>query len=98
MVPLQNGQHMAKNVQDFIHCGPRPDGIPPEGGPLYVSDAIHKAFINVNERGTEAGTTTVIGSGSSGPPTFRADHPFVFVIQDTETGSILFIGRLADPS
>jgi len=32
MVPLQNGQHMAKNVQDFIHCGPRPDGVPPEGG------------------------------------------------------------------
>ncbi len=67
-------------------------------GQLYVSDAVHKAFINVNEKGTEAGATTIIASSSSGPPTFLADHPFVFVIQDRETGNILFIGRLSDPS
>ncbi len=67
-------------------------------GQLYVSDAVHKAFINVNEKGTEAGATTIIASSSSGPPTFTANHPFVFVIQDMETGNILFIGRLSDPS
>jgi len=67
-------------------------------GQLHVSDAIHKAFINVNERGTEAGAVTSMLHTTSGPPTFRADHPFVFVIQDKETGSILFIGRLSDPS
>jgi len=67
--------------------------------PLYVSDAIHKAFINVNERGTEAGATTLITASSSAqPPAFVADRPFVFVIQDRDTGNILFIGRLADPS
>jgi len=70
-----------------------------EDGPLYASDAIHKAFINVNERGTEAGATTLITASSSAqPPAFVADHPFVFVIQDRDTGNILFIGRLADPS
>ena len=67
-------------------------------GQLYVSDAVHKAFINVNEKGTEAGATTIIASSASGPPTFLANHPFVFVIQDRETGNILFIGRLSDPS
>jgi len=70
-----------------------------EDGPLYASDAIHKAFINVNERGTEAGATTLIThSASAHPPAFVVDHPFVFVIQDRDTGNILFIGRLADPS
>jgi len=70
-----------------------------EDGPLYASDAIHKAFINVNERGTEAGATTLIThSASAHPPAFVADHPFVFVIQDRDTGNILFIGRLSDPS
>jgi len=69
-----------------------------EGGPLYVSDGVHKAFINVSERGTEAGATTALIPTTSGPPTFLANHPFIFVIQDRETGSILFIGRLSDPS
>ncbi len=67
-------------------------------GQLYVSDAVHKAFINVNEKGTEAGATTTIEATVSGPQLFIANHPFVFVIQDTETGNILFIGRLSDPS
>jgi len=69
-----------------------------EDGPLYASKAIHKAFINVDERGTEAGATTTIAATSSSLPAFRADHPFVFVIQDRDTGNMLFIGRLADPS
>jgi serpin B len=71
---------------------------------LYISDVIHKAFIDVNEEGTEAAAATavVMRSGSAapgeGPSVFRADHPFVFLIQDKETGTILFIGRVADPA
>ena len=73
-------------------------GIAGEDVQLYVSKAIHKAFINVNEKGTEAGATTAIVDVTSWSQPFIADHPFVFVIQDTETGNILFIGRLSDPS
>jgi serpin B len=73
---------------------------------LSVSDVIHKAFIDLNENGTEAAAATavVIGlamapSGTSPPaPEFRADHPFVFLIQDKETGTILFIGRVVNPA
>ncbi|KAK2189550.1 hypothetical protein NP493_103g06007 [Ridgeia piscesae] len=56
---------------------------------------IHKAFIQVDEKGTEAAAATVvvIGHGSS-PTAFIADHPFLFLIKDKRTGSILFIGRL----
>ncbi len=73
-------------------------GIAGEDVQMYVSKAIHKAFINVNEKGTEAGATTAIVATASWSQPFIADHPFVFVIQDTETGNILFIGRLSDPS
>lgn len=73
---------------------------------LYISDVIHKAFINVNENGTEAAAATAVvmdlvmaPSGTSPPvPEFRADHPFVFLIQDKETGTILFIGRVVNPA
>lgn len=69
---------------------------------LYISDVIHKAWGEVNEAGTEAAAATVvvIGTTAVGPPTpvFRADHPFLFFIRDTQTGSLLFIGRLAEPS
>lgn len=71
---------------------------------LFISDVIHKAFIDVNEEGTEAAAATGVVMKASGvapggsPPVFRADHPFVFLIQDKETGTILFIGRVADPA
>ncbi|QLH10814.1 serpin family protein [Nitrosarchaeum sp. AC2] len=65
---------------------------------LYVSQAIHKAFVEVNEKGTEAAGATVIVTDESGGPTFRADHPFIFIIQDNETGNILFMGRVVDPT
>ncbi len=69
---------------------------------LYISQAIHKAFVDVNEEGTEAAAATavVIMRESAGPsyPVFHADHPFVFMIQDNETGSILFVGKVADPT
>ena len=66
--------------------------------PLFVSDALHQAFINVHEHGTEAGAATAVSASASGPPAFVANHPFIFVIQDMETGNILFMGRLADPT
>ena len=67
---------------------------------LYIDQAVHKAFVNVYELGTEAAAATGIEMRlTSGPPaTFRADHPFVFLIQDNETGNILFMGRVVNPS
>jgi len=68
---------------------------------LYIGAVLHKAFVDVNEEGTEAAAATaVVGEGgeSAPPPTFRADHPFVFLIQEKQTGSILFAGRVTDPT
>ncbi|MEW4569015.1 serpin family protein [Tautonia sp. JC769] len=69
---------------------------------LYITAAIHKAFVDVNEEGTEAAAATgiVVGVRSALPSeakVFRADHPFLFLIRDTRTGSILFLGRLTQP-
>jgi serpin B len=66
---------------------------------LYLSAVIHKAFVEVNEQGTEAAGATVTGPPIPAPvsPEFRADHPFLFLIRDRTTGAILFMGRIADP-
>lgn len=71
---------------------------------LYVDFVYHKAWGQVNEAGTEAAAATAGGamSNSGGiswyPPVFRADHPFIFAIRDTQSGSLLFLGRLANPN
>lgn len=69
---------------------------------LLIQNVIHQAFVEVNEEGTEAAAATgvVMGITSVGPriPIFRADHPFIFIIQEIETGNILFLGRVSDPS
>ena len=66
---------------------------------LYVSKAIHDARVNVNEEGTEAAAATAIEAEFvSFPPTFIANHPFLFFIQDKESGAILFMGRMSDPT
>ncbi len=65
---------------------------------LFISPAVHKAFIEVNEKGTEAAAVAHIGSTLNGPPVFIADHPFLFIIREKKTGAILFIGRVADPT
>jgi serpin B len=71
------------------------------GRDLYISAVVHKAFVDVNEEGTEAAAATgvVMTLTSAGPahPIFRADHPFIFLIMDRESDSILFMGRLVDP-
>jgi len=69
---------------------------------LFISAVVHKAFVDVNEEGTEAAAATgVVMAGKSAPapaPVFRADHPFLFLIRDTKTGAILFLGRILDPT
>ncbi|MCE2507209.1 MAG: serpin family protein [Nitrosopumilaceae archaeon] len=65
---------------------------------LFVSKAIHKAFIEVNEIGTEATAATAINLNESGGSLFKADHPFIFLIQDDDTNDILFIGKVVDPT
>jgi serpin B len=69
---------------------------------LYISKAIHQTFVDLDENGTEAAAATAIvmraGAAFQQPQiVFRADHPFLFLIRDDLTGSILFMGRLADP-
>ena len=65
---------------------------------LFISDILHKAFVEVNEEGTEAAAATaVILTTSVVTNTFNADHPFVFLIQHEETGAILFMGKIMSP-
>jgi serpin B len=71
---------------------------------LFISDVIHKAFVDVNEEGTEAAAATAIAMRAAAmrprpeePVEFRADHPFVFLIRDNRTQSILFLGRMVNP-
>lgn len=71
---------------------------------LFISDVIHQAFVDVNEEGTEAAAATAVvirlKAAPANPepvPVFRADHPFIFLIQDNETGAILFMGRIVNP-
>lgn len=68
-------------------------------GNMAVTDAVHKAYIKVDEKGTEAAAVTAItAAGSSLPPepvSFCADKPFTFVIRDNISGEILFIGEFA---
>jgi len=80
---------------NFAGMDGRPDS-------LYIASVLHKAFVDVNEEGTEAAAATGVAMKLKASPTplpiFRADHPFVFLIQETATGSILFIGRVTDPT
>ena len=71
-----------------------------EAGGLFIDKVIHQAFIEVNEEGTEAAAATGVSMTLSAPisETFRADHPFIFLIRDRVTGTILFMGRVMDPS
>jgi serpin B len=71
---------------------------------LFISAALHKAFVDVNEQGTEAAAATgiVIAPTSAviepaRPEEFHADHPFLFGIVDNRAGSVLFLGRVLDP-
>jgi serpin B len=66
--------------------------------PLWIDDVYHSAFVAVDEDGTEAAAGTGVGlGGGGGPRRVRMDRPFIFLIRDIETGTILFLGRLLDP-
>ena len=70
---------------------------------LHISAVVHKAFVDVNEEGTEAAAATGVIVATRAamvgqePAVFRADHPFLFLIRDTRSGSILFVGRVDNP-
>jgi len=68
---------------------------------LNIQDVIHQAFIETNEEGTEAAAATVViielTSMPSGPLVFNADHPFIYIIRETTTNSIIFMGCMNDP-
>ena len=68
---------------------------------LFIDKVIHQAFIEVNEKGTEAAAATGVSvalSAAIQEEVFRADHPFIFLIRDVDTGVIMFMGRVTDPS
>ena len=64
---------------------------------LFLSRVIHKAFIEVNEEGSEAVAATSGDIVMSDPPEFRADHPFLFMIRCNRTKSVLFMGKMENP-
>jgi serpin B len=87
------------STADFSGMTGKPD--------FAISAAIHKAYIDVNEQGTEAAAATAIIMVATAmqrpepeppPIVFDADHPFLFLIRDTSSGAILFLGRVADPT
>lgn len=75
-----------------------------ESRPLFIQMVLQEAFISVDEAGTEAAAITAVvmrtirdGHSSEQPIPFHADHPFLYLIRDTTTGAVLFIGRIVDP-
>jgi len=68
---------------------------------FFISAVVHKAFISVDEEGTEAAAATGVGMATSGPEghvELTVDRPFVFLIRDYKTGAVLFVGRVVDPT
>jgi serpin B len=88
--------HAFGNSADFSGMTGKPD--------FKISRAVHKAYVDVNETGTEAAaatTITMVGAAMMQREViipFVADHPFLFLIRDTTSGSILFLGRVTDPT
>jgi serpin B len=72
--------------------------------PVHIGFVIHQANIDVDEKGTEAAAATAVGMDVGGGPspakevTLRLDRPFLFFVRDVETGAVLFMGRVVDPS
>jgi serpin B len=69
---------------------------------LFISGILHKAFIELNEEGAEAAAATAVVMGfksakTEKPFAFKADHPFIFVLRENSTGSILFMGTIVKP-
>ena len=68
---------------------------------LFISDVVHKAFVAVDEEGTEAAAATAVIMMRGAPPQesilMKLDRPFLFLIRDNDTGTILFVGRVLNP-
>ena len=89
------GMPDAFNNADFSGMDGRTD--------LEIADVVHKAYVSVDEAGTEAAAATGVIVGITSMPTeppvkVTIDHPFIFLIRDIKTGTILFIGRILDPA
>jgi serpin B len=80
-----------------------------EGRGLYIGETIQKAWIETNEKGTEAAAVTVVEMNDDvvsrvieppppPPVIFHADHPFLYLIRDVKSGEILFVGRMEKPA
>ncbi len=69
---------------------------------LFISEVVHKAFVSVDEAGTEAAAATAVVMEKMAlpeePVEVTVDRPFIFLIRDIQTGAILFVGRVVDPS
>lgn len=83
--------------------GPGADFSGMTGAPdLQITGVLHKAFVSVDEEGTEAAAATAVVVGTTSVPAdpleFHADQPFIFMIRANQTGSLLFVGRVLDPS
>lgn len=72
---------------------------------LYISNVFHKAFVKLDEKGTEAAAATAVVMARAGampsqeqPSEFKADHPFLFLLRHVPSGAILFLGRVSDPT
>jgi serine protease inhibitor len=85
----QLGMRLAFYEADFTRMSPR-------GLDLFITRVVQKTFVDVDEEGTEAAAATLVGIGVvSLPAAFRADHPFLVVIRERFSGTILFIGKIA---
>ncbi|CAG7617419.1 hypothetical protein PAESOLCIP111_02023 [Paenibacillus solanacearum] len=91
---LGMGEAFDPQKADFSGMAP----VPPR---LAINEVIHKTYVDVNERGTEAAAVTSVGMAGSAPPKnvfkMTVNRPFVMAIQDRETGSLLFLGTVRDP-
>lgn len=91
-------------VDAFVRGKADFSGMDGKQGWLYIGIVVHKAFVDVNEEGTEAAAATGVGVAAAAVampvrmPVFRADHPFFFLIRHNATGSILFMGRVLNPT
>ena len=89
-----------RNAADFtgIHLFRQPENR------LSISDVFHQAFVEVDEQGTEAAAATAVLETAMGisldwrePRPFVVDHPFLFLLRDSESGAVMFLGRVVDP-
>jgi serpin B len=91
-------QAFDRSAADFKGACPNP----PDGDNLYISDVLQKAMIAMQEQGVEAAAATaVVLAGSSAvqqPTPLNVNRPFVFAIEDTTSGAILFLGHVEDPT